>query len=204
MLSLGFLDRLFGEKVTMEMQDPDGSTKTIVVTKKWLERMEAEGRIKTSEPSVGLASDPQFMHAWYFANLIVSETEKSFPDLADIFRSADRSILNFFITVAIFQATDSRLAAENFGPARTGELRNLLFTRLREGSKHAEVALTDCAGFCAQSPLSEADSLGKWIFWNTLDRPPETYAEVELVRVLGQAVVTISGSWWDRQNGHDA
>jgi hypothetical protein len=44
--AVGLWDALFGERVTIELPLPTGGVKRVEVTKKWLERMEREGKIK--------------------------------------------------------------------------------------------------------------------------------------------------------------
>lgn len=43
--STGLFDSLFGEKLTIEIPQPDGTAKKRVVTRRWLEKMEGEGKI---------------------------------------------------------------------------------------------------------------------------------------------------------------
>lgn len=51
--SVGFWDSLFGERVTLEIPSPNGGIKKVEVTKKWLEKMEREGKMKpVSSPKV--------------------------------------------------------------------------------------------------------------------------------------------------------
>lgn len=54
--SVGFLDALFGEKVTLEMPLPTGGVKKVKVTRKWLEQMEREGKIQKVPSSSRLVS----------------------------------------------------------------------------------------------------------------------------------------------------
>jgi hypothetical protein len=42
---VGFIDRLFGERIPLEVPGPDGKIITRNVTKKWLDRMIAEGKM---------------------------------------------------------------------------------------------------------------------------------------------------------------
>ena len=51
--SVGYWDALFGERVTLELPAPDGGVKKVEVTKKWMEQMEREGKMKSvSSPTV--------------------------------------------------------------------------------------------------------------------------------------------------------
>jgi hypothetical protein len=51
--SVGFWDALFGERVALELPSPNGGVKKVEVTKKWLERMQREGKMKqVSSPPV--------------------------------------------------------------------------------------------------------------------------------------------------------
>ena len=44
---MGFFDRLFGGKATIQLPQQDGSTRTVRVSIKWLEEMERLGKIST-------------------------------------------------------------------------------------------------------------------------------------------------------------
>ena len=51
--SVGFWDALFGEKVTLELPSANGGIKKVEVTRKWMEQMEREGKMKqVSSPTV--------------------------------------------------------------------------------------------------------------------------------------------------------
>lgn len=51
--SVGIWDALFGERVTLEIPSPNGSIKKVAVTKKWVEKMEREEKMKrVSSPTV--------------------------------------------------------------------------------------------------------------------------------------------------------
>jgi hypothetical protein len=51
--SVGFWDALFGERVTLEIPLSNGGVKKVEVTKKWMEKMEREGKMKqVSFPTV--------------------------------------------------------------------------------------------------------------------------------------------------------
>lgn len=44
--TIGLWDALFGERVRVEIPSPIGGIRTVEVTKKWLEKMEGEGKMK--------------------------------------------------------------------------------------------------------------------------------------------------------------
>lgn len=44
--SIGFFDALFGKRTSLELPMPDGTTKTVQVTEKWLREMERQGKLK--------------------------------------------------------------------------------------------------------------------------------------------------------------
>jgi hypothetical protein len=50
--SMGPWDALFGERITLDLPLPDGTTKRVVVTKKWWEEMVKQGKIKDVTPSI--------------------------------------------------------------------------------------------------------------------------------------------------------
>ena len=51
--AVGFLDSLFGEKLTIELPGPEGTVLKRTVTKKWFERMQREQKIREmAEPVV--------------------------------------------------------------------------------------------------------------------------------------------------------
>lgn len=47
--SVGLLDKLFGEKVVVTLPQQDGTSRQRTVTRKWLERVEAEGKIQRQD-----------------------------------------------------------------------------------------------------------------------------------------------------------
>lgn len=51
--SVSFWDALFGERVTLEIPSSNGGVKKVEVTKKWMEKMECERKMKkVSSPTV--------------------------------------------------------------------------------------------------------------------------------------------------------
>lgn len=50
--SMGFWDTLLGEKKTLDLPQPDGSTKRVVVTKKWWDEMVRQGKIQDVTASI--------------------------------------------------------------------------------------------------------------------------------------------------------
>lgn len=57
--SVGIFDDLFGKKVELEIPDKDGNIIKRTVTKKWLEKMQATGKIKINNDVVRVhMSDP--------------------------------------------------------------------------------------------------------------------------------------------------
>ena len=49
--SVGFWDAMFGERVTLEIPKPNGRVKKVKVTKKWMKKMECEGKVKQMPPT---------------------------------------------------------------------------------------------------------------------------------------------------------
>ena len=56
--AVGLFDRLFGEKVILEAEGPDGTPVTRLVTKKWLQKMEREGKARPLESVLVHVIDP--------------------------------------------------------------------------------------------------------------------------------------------------
>jgi len=44
--SVGFWDAMFGEKIEFDLPRPDGTTQTVIVTRRWLEEMTRQGKIQ--------------------------------------------------------------------------------------------------------------------------------------------------------------
>jgi len=49
LLSTGLLDALFGEKTVLEVRQDDGTLRKVSVSRAWLKKMEAEGRMTTTK-----------------------------------------------------------------------------------------------------------------------------------------------------------
>ena len=90
--SVGWWDELFGDRVTLEVPNTEGQTIKRQVTKKWLEKMEADGHIKPSQPVVRvhlLGLSGKTVEHWLVGTDIDQETVDEFRDVAtgDIYAS---------------------------------------------------------------------------------------------------------------------
>jgi hypothetical protein len=82
--SLGMLDWLFGEKITVELPTANGAMRRFTVTKKWHEKMIAEGKIQeAAEHYVQVhVIDPSGYHVvpWTIGTHISKEQHAQFLD----------------------------------------------------------------------------------------------------------------------------
>ncbi len=83
--SVGLIDELFGERVTLEIPGPDGRTVTRQVTEKWLAKMVAEKRMSRINQRTVSAHilDPDrgyFVETWIVGEDIDPELVEDFED----------------------------------------------------------------------------------------------------------------------------
>lgn len=55
---VGLHDRLFGERITIEVPTKGGGTRSVSVTKRWLERMQSEGKMSSLATVTMHVADP--------------------------------------------------------------------------------------------------------------------------------------------------
>jgi TPR repeat protein len=115
---------------------------------------------------------------------------------------------DFFVTIASVFIAATRLRNLNLGESREGRLMDIVSKHLAEWNpKHGFDAFEDCKSFFdrkvaevshASDPhFATADTIGAWVAWNILNRPPETKEDLSLVRAVGVMIVHGFFSWWD-------
>jgi hypothetical protein len=82
---VGLLDRLFGKRVTIEAPAPDGRTRSVSVTEKWLEQQRRAGKITPIAGEMVLVHvvDPvrgQYDVHWRIGKDVPRETYERFYD----------------------------------------------------------------------------------------------------------------------------
>lgn len=169
--SVGLLDRFFGKRAYVELPGPDGQPAFHSVTEKWLDRQEAEGKIRKKEDRRP-ASTPQVLQ-------LVAKA--SYIPLLDRYPMMGQITLERWN--AIF--TIASVRAVLFMKAKT-EMDYGKFTRdLESIHPHALAILQDCNKFVENTLLAlDRDAtgekviatlefaLGSWVFWNSLGRQP--------------------------------
>jgi hypothetical protein len=210
--SVGFWDALFGERGTLEIPSPDGSTKQVQVTKKWLEQMEREGKMKqVSSPSQTNQPDPLLERAENLVQFAQTNAVAMFTPLLDrfpILRQVDTEHSDFILTVASVFMAATRLNNLGLGDDCEERLMDVVTERLDQWKPDAIRGFEDCKGLFESEfdRLTKAgheprfvgsDAVGKWIVWNILGRPPQTDEECMLVRATGGVVTHAFYGWWD-------
>ncbi len=210
---VGFWDALFGEKVTLQIPLPNGGVKKVVVTKKWVEQLEREGKMnQVSSPSQTNQSDPLLERAENLvpvAHVNATGLLTSLLDRFPILRQVDVEHSDFILTVAgVFMAA-SRLNNLRLGDVREEMLMEVVAERLVQWKPDGVHGFEDCKGLfesefdrltkAGHEPRFVAsDAVGKWIVWNILGRPPQTDEECILVRTTGGMVTHAFFDWWDK------
>jgi len=212
----GLWDALFGEKVTLEVPSDNGDSTKVVVTTKWIDKMEREGRIKKVESSEQTSdTDPleekakMIVSGARLASIgvstpLITRMSESIPDL----RKVDLGDWDFFLTVAtVFMAT-IRLGSMGFSEDRIDRLMAIVSRELDESVPNGIRGYEDCRMHFEEEAhrLAEAghepaylvqDAVGIWIAGNLLGRRPQTDVECGLVRVTGELVLHLSGGCWE-------
>lgn len=210
--SIGFWDALFGEKITLEVPSPNGSVKKVEVTKKWLEQMKREGKMKqVSSSSQTNQVDPLLEQA---ENLLLAaqiNAKSMFTPLLDrfpILRQVDVEHWDFILTVAgVFMAA-TRMNNQHLEDVRADRLNEVFCERMDQWKPDGIRGLEDCkqlyesefdrltkAGH--ESRFVASDAVGLWIVWNILGCKPQTEEERRLVRATGSMVTHAFFNWWD-------
>ena len=84
--SLGFLDQLFGEKITLELPDGNGKIVKRTVTKKWMDQMMNQGKMSIVTDVIRvhildpLYEDGYKVENWTIGEDINQETVTNFQD----------------------------------------------------------------------------------------------------------------------------
>ena len=210
--SVDRLDALFGEKVTVEIPAPNGGVKRIKVTKKWVENMEMEGKIKqVSSPIYTAQSDPLLDKAKSLVEFSKLNALSFFSLLTEhfsILRNTDADRSHYVLTVATVFMAASRLNNLRGGDAREEMLMEIVAKDLDEWDPDAIRGFEDCkelyenvfdhltkAG--SEPSFVASDAVGTWIVWNILGQQPQSEEEAKLARVAGGIVTAPTFNYWD-------
>jgi hypothetical protein len=210
--SIGIWDALFGKRVTMEIPTPDGSVKKVEVTKKWLEQMESQGKMKqVSSAGQNNKPDPLLERAQILVSAAHTNAIVMFSPLQDrfpILRRVDVEHWDFILTVAgVFMAA-TRLNNLRLGDDREVGLMEVVNAQLEQWKPDSIRGFEDCKRIFESEfdRLTDAghephyvasDAVGLWIVLNVLGRPPQTDEECMLVRATGLLVIPPFFDWWD-------
>jgi hypothetical protein len=116
---------------------------------------------------------------------------------------------DFVLTVAGVFLAATRLQNLQLNDHRKQELMDVVARALARWSPNNGIrGFQDCKAMFGRTfdALAEiqhdprftaSDSIGTWIVWNLLGRPPEDEEERKLVRTLGVSVVHSFSSWWN-------
>lgn len=200
--SIGFLDSLFGEKIQIELPGPTGETVQRTVTKKWWDRMIAEGKIKRVDPL-----EKQAKALVPSAQLNAVALYQALVNHLPILKSVDLDEWDFFVTVAGVFVAATRLSNSKIGESREDALMDIVARAVDEWDGNGATAFFDCKDLFEREydrlsaaghdvEFIAADALGIWIAWNVLGHQPRTEDEVALVRASGAAITHAFFDWW--------
>lgn len=166
----------FDEKIEIEMPEPEGKIIRRRVSKKWWDKMVAEGKAKRIGPEVE-AQRFVTMAKGVAATLTLPLLER-FPQLAE----TDIGRLDFLFIIASTQAgvitRAATLSQTDFDRFHDG-----LNEELGKWDARALSALDDCARFVNRSVRDVPDDklqqfilsvLGYWVLWNLYGRAPNS------------------------------
>jgi hypothetical protein len=134
----------------------------------------------------------------------------SFP----ILREVDTRHWDFILTIAgVFMAA-TRLRNLRLGERREQTLMRKVAERLNQWDTANGIrSFEHCKSFfertldgVAQAAVNDqkhfaaSDTIGAWIVWDVLDRPPESEEERGLVRAVGVLVTHAFFDWWDEKS----
>jgi hypothetical protein len=200
--STGLLDSLFGEKIEIELPGPNGENVSRRVTKKWWDRMVAEGKVSRvdhlQKQAVKLVSSGKLLAVSLYQPL-----SERFPVASEI----DPDDWDFFATIGGVFIAATRLRSIGLAEGREARLMEIVGRDLEEWDRNAATAFQDCKTMFErefdrltsvghETRFVASDALGIWIVWNTLGRQPQTEQEVALVRGAGAVVTHSFFDWW--------
>lgn len=203
--STGLLDAWFGEKVEIELPSPTGGVLKRTVTKKWWERMIAEGKIsgvdRLEEQAAKLVPAASLHAVGMYEPLLERSplTGEIAPDDWD-----------FFATVAGVFIAATRLNNLRVTEEREARLLEIVARDLGDWNPNGLQAFEDCKSLFEKEydrlsaaghdpQFTAADALGIWLVWNLLGRQPQTDDEVMLVRSAGALITHAFFNWWAPQ-----
>lgn len=195
------LEIVLGQTVEIELPGQSGLRK---VSKKWFDRMVAEGRIRRTS---SLEATPVAEEARVLVNsarlgpmsLFVPVLD-DFPLLAD----ATPEDWDFFLGISVVAAGLTMYKVSKPSQNRAQFFEEEVSHLLQEWASDAQRALSDCKRFLANSATLLGDStieptellqkcLGVWIFKNVMRRLPQDDGDYRLATVLGNLSMKIAG-----------
>ena len=130
--------------------------------------------------------------------------QKRYP----VLRNIDESLWVFVIAVAGVFIAARRLNDLMHGNEREDHLMYIVSKALDDWHSGAGKGFKDCDSFFEQenerlvacgheAQHCASDAIGKWIFWNALEKPPKTREDATIVHALGSIVTHAFFTWWN-------
>lgn len=152
-----------------------------------------------------VSADFLVQFAQYTTGEMATQLSERFP----ILRQVDAESLNFFLTVASVVVAVSRLNILGLDYVRKKQLMVVIFERLDKWKPDGLRGFNDCDQFFDKEfvritkdghkpSFAIPVTIGKWIFLNILNRPPQGEEECALVGALGKFVTHAFFDWWDK------
>lgn len=204
--SIGFFDSLFGRKVQIEVPGPSGENLKRTVTRKWWDRMIAEGKISRVD-----YLERQAAKLVSVAGINAIAIYEAVLDRVPIVPETKLNDWDFFVTVAGVFIAATRLHNMQIGEDREDHVLEIISRDLDSWNRNGTRAFEDCKSLFESefdrlssvghdSNFVASDALGIWIVWNLLGRKPQTQGEVALVRAVGALVTHAFVDWWTPQH----
>ena len=144
------------------------------------------------------------------AHAVAISNHVRFTDEFVLLNYIDVKWWNFFVTIAGVFVASTRLKNLQLGKDRERHLMEVVAKEFQKWNPNASDGFEDCKAFfdrtydgqaaaltADEQKFVSSDTVGAWIVWNILDRPPSTIDERRLVRVIGILVTHIFFNWWD-------
>lgn len=210
---VGLWDRLFGERVTLEVPTSDGGIVKRRVTRRWVEAAKARGQLEEVDPArevreaarlIGGADaggDPgeALVGAAKFQATMLVPVFKTYPIMQTFAR---RNQWDFFVVVASVGVAHTALASVA-DSRRREHLQRSVETALSRFAPDGCACMLDFQRFVARTTsgdeVSHRDAVGAWVVWNLASHDPPSHEEMAPARTIGGMVEQVFGPWWSTQ-----
>ncbi len=199
--STGFLDWLFGEKMTIEL--PTGQKR--VVTKRWWAAMQTQGKVTpiapdsantTEAPMMDITPESMFRHGELIAMTALGSLQKRFPAFRRLIARDGLDNWTFCFTTA-FAYTAIREQPARLSDRESDDFRLAVQSFIPQWKPDGVGSFNNLNGFIDMSDeIPYHVALGMWVLWNLAGNRPTQDDEIQLAGVLGSFINANVSAWW--------